>query len=257
MPDNLINYEKKSVVAYYRGQDKLSLAEQAILEIVRKKNLEKMIDIGVGAGRTTAFFAKAFKQYVGIDYSGSMIDAARNRFEGFEGCNFYHCDARDMSAFENGSFDFVLFSFNGIDCVCYDDRQKILSEIKRIGKPNSYFAFSTHNLYSLNVLFSFQFPKNPFKYLKEFKRYQGVRKHNPKKENILKHDFYPMIDGDIDFSAEYLYYKPDKQITELERHGFEEISVISIKTGKTIQPDVNWSDVNEPWLYFLCKNSEQ
>jgi len=257
MTDNLQNYESDAVVRRYERQHKLSRAEKAILDTVAKNQGGRMLDIGVGAGRTTVHFAGVFKDYIGIDYSMPMIDAARQRFAGARGCSFFHCDARDMLMFDKESFDFILFSFNGIDCVSFADRQKILSEVKRIGKPNSWFAFSSHNLYSLDVLFSFQFPKNPFKYPGEYKRYKGVRSHNPAKEIMVAHDWYPVFDGDINFTAEYVYYKPEKQIEELGRHGFDEVQVFSVKTGKVIPAEpVVWQKVDDPWLYYLCKNSD-
>jgi len=254
MKNNSANYERPSVVSYYNQQLKLSPPEQTILKIIREIHPESMLDIGVGAGRTTALFAPLFKRYVGIDYSRAMIETAKQKFAAYPECNFLFCDARDMSYFEDNSFDFVLFSFNGIDCVSFADRQKILSEIKRIGKEDSYFAFSTHNLYSVSVLFSFQLPRNPLKYLREFRRIKGVRKLNPSKGAILKNDYYSIVDGDIDFAAEYLYYKPERQILELTEHGFTDIRMFSLKNGSEIGELVNKESLKDPWLYFLCKN---
>ena len=256
MTNNAVNYEKPAVVSYYRDKQKLSPPEQTILKIIRELRPESMIDIGVGAGRTTASFAPLVKCYVGVDYSRAMVETVKQKFAANPDCDFLFCDARDMSYFEDSSFDFVLFSFNGIDCVSFADRQKILSEIKRIGKKDSYFAFSTHNLYSVPVLFSFQFPRNPLKYLREFRRVKGVRKLNPSKETILKNDYFSMIDGDIDFAAEYLYYKPERQILELTEHGFSDIRMFSLKNGSEIGEVLNMENLKDPWLYFLCKNEK-
>jgi ubiquinone/menaquinone biosynthesis C-methylase UbiE len=40
----------------------------------------KMLDIGVGRGRTTMHFAQAAEEYWAIDYSEEMIAACRERF---------------------------------------------------------------------------------------------------------------------------------------------------------------------------------
>lgn len=37
-----------------------------------------MLDIGVGAGQTTPYFAQSVKEYIGIDYSSQMIQACRS-----------------------------------------------------------------------------------------------------------------------------------------------------------------------------------
>jgi len=249
---NNANYEDSSVISAYKKKDKLTPPEQTILNLIQKENLSSMLDIGVGTGRTTIYFAPIFKEYMGIDYSHGMVEASKERFSNFPEYRFELQDATDLSAFKENSFDFILFSFNGIDCVSYVNRLKILAEIKRVGKPGSYFAFSTHNIYNVPVLFSFQMPRNPFKYYNEYKRYKGVNKLNPPKEEILKNDFFSLFDGDINFSAAYLYYKPEKQISELNENNFENIMVFSLKTGKEIKTGTTWEHIKDPWLYFLC-----
>ncbi len=57
-----------------------------------------------------------------------------------------HCDASDMAVFDNACFDFVLFTFNGIDGMSHEKRIKTLKEIFRVLKYDGVFAFSTHNL---------------------------------------------------------------------------------------------------------------
>ena len=254
MKNNNDTYERSNVIAEYKNKDRLTPPEIAILKIIERAGLESMLDIGVGTGRTTLHYAPLFKKYIGIDYSKRMVEASKKRFSLSPEFSFEYCDATNMSMFEDNSFDFILFSFNGIDCVSYEERLKILKEIKRIGKADSFFAFSTHNLYNAPLLYSFQFPKNPFKYFREYKRSSGVNKLNPPLNEILKKDSITLIDGDIDFSAEYFYYKPEKQIKELIENGFDNIGIFSLKSGKELAGNTKWENINDPWLYFLCKN---
>src|SRR3954462_6564324 len=72
-----------------------------------------------------------------------MVKHCRQRF--LQYC-FEHADARDLSHFESGQFDFILFSFNGIDFVNHIDRLRILKEIARVLDPGGVYAFSSHNL---------------------------------------------------------------------------------------------------------------
>lgn len=143
--DTLIIQNKK-LFAYnpnrYLKEIQLQKPEQVILDKLKNKLKDmKMLDIGVGTGRTTLHFANLVKKYIGIDYSKELIDICKKRFSNL---NFKVCDARNMEIFENNSFDFILFSYNGLDCVSHEDRLKILYEIIRICKNEGYFCFSTH-----------------------------------------------------------------------------------------------------------------
>ena len=62
MIDNRSVYDSDRVVSEYSREDQLTKPESAILEIIRARaTRERMLDIGVGPGRTTLFFAPIFK----------------------------------------------------------------------------------------------------------------------------------------------------------------------------------------------------
>lgn len=135
-------YNSKQVVNWYKNLPGLVPVEKIIFE--KYKDMLKngnVLDIGIGGGRTTQFLYPISKLYTGIDYSKSFIEEASKKFPHV--CKVM--DARDLSAFENNSFDFVNFSFNGIDYVDGIGRQKILDEIFRVLNPKGIFFFSTHN----------------------------------------------------------------------------------------------------------------
>ena len=105
-----------------------------------------MLDLGVGAGRTSYTFAALVRTYIGIDYAPAMIEICRSRF-GESGRQKFIClDAADLSKFGDSRFDLVLFSFNGIDCVELEKRRKILREVRRLLKPDGVFFFSGGSL---------------------------------------------------------------------------------------------------------------
>src|SRR5439155_4896171 len=60
-----------------------------------------------------------------------------------------HMDARDLGVFEKSSFDFILFSFNGLDYANHQDRKTILASIRRALRASGLFVFSAHNLAAL------------------------------------------------------------------------------------------------------------
>jgi SAM-dependent methyltransferase len=109
----------------------------------------RMLDIGVGGGRTTVHLAPMVREYVGIDYARPLIEACRARFVAWPRCRFHHGDARSMPMFDDASFDLVLFSVNGIDCLDHDGRMAALAEIARVCRPGGRFFFSSHNLCAL------------------------------------------------------------------------------------------------------------
>jgi SAM-dependent methyltransferase len=104
-----------------------------------------VLDIGVGAGRTTACLAALCGKYYGVDYSPAMIAHCRQRFVGNPALEFILADAASMPTLETGSFPFILFSFNGIDSVTHEHRLRILQEIRRLLAPDGRFVFSAHN----------------------------------------------------------------------------------------------------------------
>ena len=144
-------WESPDIVAAYARLTELQPPELTILDILRDTlGNARMLDIGVGGGRTTLAFAGLVKTYVGIDYSEPMIEACRRKFRGAQGAlSFWVGDAMSLSQFGDASFDFVLFSFNGVDYMPHESRLKALSEMKRVARPGGYVCFSSHNLTTL------------------------------------------------------------------------------------------------------------
>ena len=116
-------FEAENIVRGYTAMDRLQKPEQTILSLLRERlGYMKMLDIGVGGGRTTVHFAPLVRQYVGVDYAANMVKACEERFSDREDhISFGEADARYMNQFPAGSFDFVLFSYNGIDNISHDD----------------------------------------------------------------------------------------------------------------------------------------
>jgi SAM-dependent methyltransferase len=142
---NRAAFERASVVAEYAaGAAELFPQERPIFERFRDHYLcKRVLDIGVGGGRTTSILAPRASRYVGIDYSQAMVDACKSRYPY---ADVRQGDARDLSDFAEQSFDFVMFSFNGIDNADHGERQVILRQIARVLIIGGVFTFSSHNL---------------------------------------------------------------------------------------------------------------
>ena len=75
-PDNLSSYEEPALVEVLSTHSELQPPERAILDrIATWLTGRRMLDVGVGGGRTTLHFAPVVGSYVGIDratYGGCL-----------------------------------------------------------------------------------------------------------------------------------------------------------------------------------------
>jgi len=132
-----------SLRLYKKAEGYTDIAEERIFrELAKDYAGKRILDIGMGGGRTTGILTKFTDAYVGIDYTAEMVEAASSRFPGR---TFLHMDARDMSCFDDKSFDAVVFSCNGIDSVGPQGRLQVLKECARILAPNGVLFFSSFN----------------------------------------------------------------------------------------------------------------
>ncbi|MFH7245151.1 MAG: methyltransferase domain-containing protein [Spirulina sp.] len=255
---NQTAYAKSSLVRYYTQLHQLQPAERGILMRLRDQlPTMAMLDLGIGGGRTTQHLWPRVGQYTGIDYSAEMIAACRARFSpaGDDGAGptLAVMDARDLSAFEDKSFDLIWFSFNGLDYVSHADRLKILQEVHRVGKPGAYFVFSSHNLRGMARTFDYRqhLSFNPLTtyvdlamwgLLRWFNRGVGIT-------DLSRTDHLILRDESHNFALQTYYIDPAAQIQQLA-FGFHSIEVYPW----TQMDPVN--DVDDPglssalWLYY-------
>src|SRR3954453_3780733 len=143
MCHNRAYFDDRLVIERYCRVDKLEPAERVIISRIGHEFADKRIlDLGVGAGRTTPFLLDISKNYIGIDISPGMIAACQARYPMV---SFAVGDVRDLSRFSVASFDFILFSNNGINCLDPAGRLRALAEIRRILAPAGVFLFSGRN----------------------------------------------------------------------------------------------------------------
>ncbi len=139
---NLDAYGKGDVVAHYEQAEGLMPPERYLFGKYAKPGLD-ILDIGVGGGRTTPFLAKDARSYLGIDYAEAMVEACKRRFPTQA---FAWGDATDLRDIADGSFDFTVFSFNGIDSMPTNEgRIAALREMRRVTRPDGFIMISSHN----------------------------------------------------------------------------------------------------------------
>jgi ubiquinone/menaquinone biosynthesis C-methylase UbiE len=252
METNQAKFNNEEIIKRYKSELNLQPAEKTIVELIKTDLAEsKVLDIGVGTGRTTAYIAPYCESYIGVDYAPNMVEYCKKKFN-YSNASFEVADARSMEQFENEEFDIVIFSFNGIDCIPYEDRSKTLHEINRVLKPQGSFIFSTHNTRNIKKKFSFNYPRNPLNILKEKERLANFRKHNGSIEDFYDKEYFLLFDGaENDWTIQLTYIKPEFQNEILKEHGFSETRFFHRTTGKELTSD-QFFNYLEPWLYYWC-----
>lgn len=145
--DSVDIYRRADAVSHYRNIRGLMPPEKYLFGRYVRPGME-VLDIGVGGGRTSAYLSSGAKRYLGLDYSAEMVAAAQQRHPAL---TFVQGDATDL-AFDDGSFDVAVFSFNGIDCIPSDEgRIRALAEMRRVVRPNGVVIVSSHNARHLLV----------------------------------------------------------------------------------------------------------
>ncbi len=167
-----------------------------------------------------------------------------------------------MSALPSGHYGLVEFSWNGIDCVDYDDRVKILEEMYHVVRPGGYVLFSSHNrggpgyqenIWKLLPQFTFNPLKLGWRTLRSMRRFQ-LGTLNYMRNVKLNHDY-----GDYavktaaahNFGIVIVYTTLREQRRQLAQIGFERSAVFGSCEGNRIDDDVEISDTW--WFHFIAR----
>jgi SAM-dependent methyltransferase len=251
-------YETSLVAWQYGKADCLQLPEVEILSKLR--NLiegKRILDIGVGGGRTTPYLFEISNNYIGIDYSQKMIDRCRSRYPGVD---FRVCDVRDLSQFNGAQFDFVLFSFNGIDHIEHDERIRALAEIRRLLSDSGVFVFSSHNraapvrrAWSPDHLpFRINPLREPRRFANQLLRYGlGILNSLSRKRLEKQSSVYELRNDSASQYALISYYIAiADQIQQLKEAGYRDCQAVGLD-GRWLS-ERDYSDARDGWIYYVC-----
>jgi len=249
---NLGVYTDPAVVKHYARCSGLQPAERSIFERVAGELVDaRLLDIGVGGGRTTLYLAPRVKRYIGLDYSPPMIAATRARFAA-RGYEFVVGDARALPL-SDGELDVVVFSHNGIDYVDHQDRLVVLAEVRRTLRQGGLFVFSTHNLERDDLHFEAPPGEALFQRVLHARKRACLRAHNPEREQLRSRPHAILNDGVFDFRAATYHIRRGAQLEQLAAAGFDHVQTFSGRTGEELS--VDQASAADPWLYFLCRRS--
>jgi len=249
-------YNTSFVVKFYEHfVEGLMKGEQLIIDFAgdQLKNW-RMLDIGIGAGRTTRHFAPRVKEYIGIDYSERMIAVVRKKFLHPEPhVSFQVADIQSVPHIADGSIDLCLFSFNGLDCNPYEERIKGLKEISRILKPGGYFLFCTHNLQAIDVIFQFESTKNPVKVAYTIAKILLLHLLLGSVNKLKKRDHIYIRDAAHLFRVKHMYVTPAEQIRQLRENGFTDIRLFAYPEPDELTGRDPASITDSAFIFFLAR----
>jgi SAM-dependent methyltransferase len=231
---NQVNYNSRHVVFAFSRRKRLQPAEESIAGVLSTRLGEaRMLDLGVGAGRTAHYFLPRTLTYLGLDYAPRMVAACRKRFQERRD-SFRVGDARELGHFPAGSFDFVLFSDNGLDSMGHVERMGVLRQVRRILSPHGSFGFSSHSAFGLGQL----------------NRALVMRLLNDKaaRERARNDDHFTLRETP---RGHTYHIRPAAQLGQLAEAGWRRARVFGVDGRELQQYEIFCP--SDPWLYYLCE----
>lgn len=219
----------------------------SLLAVADVSRGRRILDIGVGTGRTTWLLRLLSDAYVAVDYTSEMVQICREQHPGVD---VREADARDLSEFGDASIELVVFSCNGLDALSHPDRKVALSEIRRVLTTGGHLVFSTLNhdgpLYTETpndvVRLRSHSPRAFASYLLDTRRRRArLRLMNGRWSRLRgmseEHGDWGIAPLSAhDFGLLTHYVTPAAERSELEMEGFEVIAMISPR-GDEFDPD--------------------
>lgn len=174
----------------------------------------RVLDLGCGVGRTTGPLRELGYEVVGIDVSEQMIRTATTRFPDVE---FQVGDASRL-AFRDETFEYVLFSWNGLAELPPASRRAALREIHRVLKPEGVFAFNNFNAITYYFLRGIRYPRAVLRFwIRNVRSGRARSRYKTRKRNPH---------GDESWLGENYFIDPLSQLAQLREHGFDPVEII-------------------------------
>jgi ubiquinone/menaquinone biosynthesis C-methylase UbiE len=195
---------------------------------------KSVLDIGVGAGRTTRYLAPLADRYEAIDYSPDMISYMK---QAMPEINAQLGDFRDMNMFGSGTFDFVLATNNVLDNFSHQDRFKALREAHRVLRPGGMLVLSSHNLRYTKAFSDpeMEWSAHPIRLVRNMLTFISSYRNNLRVRGLREtHPDHALLnDCGHQYAIIHYYAAPETVVSQLRSTGFE-ISNIFDKQGQLV-----------------------
>jgi SAM-dependent methyltransferase len=196
--------------------------ETALLALERAALAGRVLELGCGAGRVTGHLIELAGSVDAVDISPIMIAHCRREHPG---ASYRVCDLRDLSCYEDGSFEAVVAPYCVLDVFDDAERRQVLDEIARVLVPRGLLIASTHNLgYAPRIASPRRVlarsPRDVARNLLHLPR----RVRNSRSLRALQRvesDHAILLDEGHDYSLLHYYISRDAQERQFLEHGFE------------------------------------
>lgn len=237
LKENVSYYSSSGAVNKYENVVDRGLFEPE-REAIRKyftNSGSRVLDLGCGAGRTTKVLDEMGFDVVGVDVSEQMVLTAKNKFPSLE---FQVGDASSLGL-QNESFEYVLFSWNGISELSETQRSRVLEEIHRVLKPEGTFVFSNYNSVFYYFLRGVRYPRQVLEFwLRNIRARTMFSKYKLRKRQP---------DSDERWIGHNYFIDPLRQKKQLRNHEFDVLTVIGSNRV---------SSYLEPSPYYVCRKRD-
>lgn len=210
-----------------------------------------VLDLGAGTGRTTRFLQPLASRYVAIDFSPPMVRALQARRPGTD---VRLGDMRDLSAFVEASFDFVMGSCNVIDAVSHDDRLRVLAQVRRVLSPSGLFGFSSHNRRFREALRGpiLRYSRNPATQTLHLLRFVKSQVNHARMKRFRRHepDYAILNDPGHDYAVLHYYIDRAHQRAQLDDAGFDTLAEFDL-SGRRLS--VEDDDTGTSSVFYVAR----
>jgi ubiquinone/menaquinone biosynthesis C-methylase UbiE len=208
---------------------------------------KRVLELGAGWGRLSAVLSLHAERFVATDINDEMLAALRVTCPDVV---VDRADARNLENVNDSEFDVVIFGFNGIDSIPYDDRELVISEVGRVLIAGGIFIHSTHNLAHARAASHAPITWWNLASVRSLARRFLNRRRLKKLESVSA--MYALVnDKSLENGLLNVYIDPAVHHEHLQRAGFEVIDVIE-RSGISISTDRTPRD---QWYYLVARKS--
>ncbi|MFN8216532.1 MAG: methyltransferase domain-containing protein [Solirubrobacterales bacterium] len=185
-----------------------------------------------------------------------MLSRVRELIGDGEAVELIEADVRDLGAVR-GPFDFILFSFNGIDAVGPEDRLRIFAEVRRLLRPSGRFQFSSHSIGALPLSLRRERPArwsgsrlySAYARLADFRNLRHVRRINARIDlDAARERGWVIVPERGHMQIDDYYVDPAYQVRQLREAGFGVEAILDRSGREVTLPHAG----RDPWLDYLC-----
>ena len=236
--------------------ERQSLCPAETMIFLRHRNSfygKRVLDVGVGSGRTTRYLLPFAADYLGVDLSPVMLERARWRYPT---ADLRALDLRELNRLESESFDFVLASWAVLDAVTHDERLKTIGQVADRLRPGGLFVFSSHNRRSELAGRPPELERSawPDRMARHVAHYLVAQK-NYRRLRPLRHeerDYAMLNDMAHGWKGVFYYIDRDAQERQIRAAGLELIEIVG-EDGRTLPPGDE--GVVDGALHYVCRKA--